>query len=65
LAEAIIRVLEDPEQYYRTRPQIEEAFSLDRTVTGYETLFRALITGQVEEGRTEGGRETGNTDGGH
>jgi glycosyltransferase involved in cell wall biosynthesis len=42
LAEAILRVLERPGDYRRPRSQIEEAFSLDRTLSGYESLFAEL-----------------------
>ncbi len=41
LAEAILRILKQPEQYTRPRHLIEEAFSLERTVSGYEELFEA------------------------
>jgi glycosyltransferase involved in cell wall biosynthesis len=43
LADAIARVVEEPGLYIRPRQEIEEAFSLDQTVAGYEALFRALI----------------------
>jgi glycosyltransferase involved in cell wall biosynthesis len=47
LAEAIIRIIQRPDEYYRPRRYIEETFSLDRTVAGYEALFEALATGQT------------------
>jgi glycosyltransferase involved in cell wall biosynthesis len=43
LAEAIIRLLQKPEDYARPRPEIEDAFSLERTVAGYEELFESLL----------------------
>jgi glycosyltransferase involved in cell wall biosynthesis len=46
LAEAIRRVIQDPQQYSRPRRQIEDTFSLERTVAGYEALFRALLAGE-------------------
>jgi len=49
LAEAIIRVLRSPGDYARPRRQIEETFSLERTVAGYEALFEALVDGAVQE----------------
>jgi glycosyltransferase involved in cell wall biosynthesis len=46
LAEAILRVVGHPEDYSRPRRLIEETFSLERTVTGYEALFEALLAGE-------------------
>lgn len=43
LAEAIIRVLGHPDEFRRPRSQIEQAFSLDQTVAGYESLFDSLV----------------------
>jgi len=43
LAEAILRIIENPEQFHCPRSQIEGAFSLAQTVTGYETLFDSLL----------------------
>jgi len=43
LADAIVRVIEEPGRYIRPRHEIEEAFSLEQTVAGYEALFRALV----------------------
>jgi glycosyltransferase involved in cell wall biosynthesis len=45
LADAILRVIKRPEDYDRERHLIEEAFSIEQTVTGYEALFEALVTG--------------------
>ena len=42
LAGAILRVVAHPDQFHRPRSQIEDAFSLERTVAGYETLFEAM-----------------------
>ena len=43
LADAIARIVEEPGVYIRPRHEIEEAFSLEQTVAGYEALFRSLI----------------------
>jgi len=43
LAEAIARIVEEPCLYARPRHEIEEAFSLEQTVAGYEALFRELL----------------------
>ncbi|MGD8792827.1 MAG: glycosyltransferase family 4 protein, partial [Anaerolineae bacterium] len=51
LAEAIERILQRPDDYQRPRRQIEETFSLERTVNGYEGLFEALVTGKAWEGQ--------------
>jgi glycosyltransferase involved in cell wall biosynthesis len=50
LAEAVIRVIQRPGDYTRPRGLIEDAFSLDRTVSGYEALFEELVAKEV---RTE------------
>jgi glycosyltransferase involved in cell wall biosynthesis len=49
LAEAILRILRRPDDYRRPRRFIEEAFSLERTVGGYEDLFEALLVGETHE----------------
>jgi glycosyltransferase involved in cell wall biosynthesis len=46
LAEAIVRVIKHPDHYSRPRRQIEDTFSLERTVSGYEDLFKALVAGE-------------------
>jgi glycosyltransferase involved in cell wall biosynthesis len=46
LAEAIIRIIQHPDNYARPRRFIEDAFSLERTVAGYEALFEALVSGK-------------------
>ena len=48
LAEAIKRIIDNPEDYSRPRDLIEDAFSLGRTVSGYEALFAELIAEQVQ-----------------
>ncbi|MBN1137558.1 MAG: glycosyltransferase family 4 protein [Anaerolineae bacterium] len=57
LAEAIRRVLRDPAGYSRPRRAIEETFSLDRTVTGYEALFDTLVNDRMWEGQQAQARE--------
>ena len=47
LAEAIIRVIQHPDDYIRPRRDIEGIFSLERTVSGYEELFEVLINEQI------------------
>jgi len=44
LARAIRRILHQPDKYARPRSLIEDTFSLDRTVRGYEDLFASLLT---------------------
>ena len=54
LAEAIMRILQHPDDYARPRGLIEDAFSLDRTVSGYEALFEDLVAKQMQtENRVE------------
>jgi glycosyltransferase involved in cell wall biosynthesis len=48
LAAAILRVLRHPDDYARPRRFIEEAFSLERTVSGYEALFDTLVTSRLQ-----------------
>lgn len=43
LAEAVLRIVQNPDQFHRPRSQIESAFSLEQTVAGYETLFNSLL----------------------
>jgi glycosyltransferase involved in cell wall biosynthesis len=57
LAEAIIRVIRQPDDYTRPRRQIQDAFSLERTVGGYEALFGALTSGQAQASQTAEARE--------
>ena len=48
LAEAIKRIIDNPDDYSRPRDLIEDAFSLGRTVSGYEALFEELVAEQVQ-----------------
>jgi glycosyltransferase involved in cell wall biosynthesis len=52
LAEAIIRVIRDGDHYARPRRYIQDTFSLERTVSGYESLFEALLAGRVQANQT-------------
>ena len=52
LAEAILRVIKRQEDYSRPRRQIEDTFSLERTVSGYEDLFKALLGGEAWHSQT-------------
>ncbi|MGD2041245.1 MAG: glycosyltransferase family 4 protein, partial [Anaerolineae bacterium] len=47
LAQAIIHLLQNPEDYARPRPEIEDTFSLERTVDGYEDLFETLMASRT------------------
>ncbi|MGC9334481.1 MAG: glycosyltransferase family 4 protein [Anaerolineae bacterium] len=58
LAEAIIRVIRNPDRYARPRQVIADTFSLDRTVSGYEGLFAALISGEAWGGEPLTARES-------
>ena len=58
LAEAIIRIIRAPGDYARPRDTIADTFSLERTVSGYETLFEELVTGQVQAGQALEARES-------
>jgi glycosyltransferase involved in cell wall biosynthesis len=61
LGEAIARVLGNPGDYARPRRLVEETFSLERTVSGYEELFQALVAGEARDGqRSQGIEEWGN-----
>jgi len=46
LAKAIMRIIRQPGAYARPRSDIEEMFSLDVTVSGYEALFSELLCEQ-------------------
>jgi glycosyltransferase involved in cell wall biosynthesis len=48
LAEAIMRIIGQPEDYLKPRCLIDDAFSLDRTVSGYEALFDELVPEQAQ-----------------
>ncbi len=47
LAEAILRVIQHPDDYAQPRPFIEDMFNMERTVSGYEELFEALVAGEA------------------
>jgi glycosyltransferase involved in cell wall biosynthesis len=49
LAEAILRILRYPDEYIRPRSSIAKTFDLERTVSGYETLFETLGAGSRRE----------------
>jgi glycosyltransferase involved in cell wall biosynthesis len=51
LAEAIVRIVEHAPDYGRPRRLIEDTFSLERTVHGYEALFQALVAGESWNGQ--------------
>ena len=58
LAESIIRILRHPDDYARPRRFIEDKFSLERTVSGYETLFEGLMEGRLPVSQPAKARET-------
>ena len=58
LAEAILRILQQPSDYTKPRRLIEDTFSLERTVSGYEALFEALAPGRVQARQPAEARET-------
>ncbi len=45
LADAIIRVIQSPEKYQQPRQHVEDAFSIEGTVSGYEALFESVAGG--------------------
>ena len=45
LAAAMLRVLESPERYRRPPEEIRRIFSMDRTVSAYESLYREAARG--------------------
>jgi glycosyltransferase involved in cell wall biosynthesis len=45
LASAMLRVLESPEKYRRPKEEIRRIFSIDRTVSAYEALYRDAAGG--------------------
>jgi glycosyltransferase involved in cell wall biosynthesis len=51
LAQAIIRIIQQPGDYHRSRRFIEDIFSLERTVSSYEALFKALLAGETLDAR--------------
>ena len=58
LAAAILRVIRHPDDYARPRRFVEETFSLERTVSGYETLFDTLVTRRLQATQPVKARET-------
>ncbi len=44
LAEAILKVLDNREAYVRSREEIAERFSAERTVTAYDSLLQTMLT---------------------
>ena len=48
LAEAITRIVEQPDDYLKPRSFIGDIFSLDRTVSAYEALFDRLAPEQAQ-----------------
>ena len=54
LAEAITRIIGQPDDYLKPRSFINDIFSLDRTVSGYEELFEDLLSERAQtEKQTE------------
>ena len=43
LARQIIRVLEAPDAYLRPREEIRSRFSMDRTISEYEDVYRGAV----------------------
>jgi glycosyltransferase involved in cell wall biosynthesis len=58
LAKAIINVIQKPNEYARPRSAIEDAFSLERTVAGYEALFEELLPDTAQASQSIEARET-------
>jgi len=48
LADAILKVLDNRENYIRPREEIEERFSTEKTVVEYETLFQRMLEAEGE-----------------
>jgi glycosyltransferase involved in cell wall biosynthesis len=57
LAEAILQIWQAPDDYHRPRRLVEDTFSLERTVSGYEDLFEALLAGEALDARPIKARE--------
>jgi glycosyltransferase involved in cell wall biosynthesis len=57
LAQALVRIIERPQDYAKPRQQIEDIFSLDQTVSGYEALFDSLLAGPAQGGQRVPARE--------
>jgi glycosyltransferase involved in cell wall biosynthesis len=43
LADAIVNVIQNKSRYLRSRAQIEQTFSIERTLDEYEKLFGGLM----------------------
>ncbi len=43
LAAGVVEVLQAPDRFVRTRPEIEADYSLERTVTAHERLYREVL----------------------
>jgi glycosyltransferase involved in cell wall biosynthesis len=48
LAQSILKVLDNGESYSRSRSEIVERFSTEKTVDGYEELFSNLLKQRIE-----------------
>jgi glycosyltransferase involved in cell wall biosynthesis len=46
IGEAVVEILNKPEQYYKTRAEIERIFSFDETVNRYENVFQRFARPQ-------------------
>jgi hypothetical protein len=49
--------VQQPGNYAQPRRFIEDTFSLERTVSGYEALFEALLLGRVQASQPAKARE--------
>jgi glycosyltransferase involved in cell wall biosynthesis len=58
LADAILRIIHHPADYRRPRRAVEETFSLERTLNGYEALFETLVPGRVRASQPVEASET-------
>lgn len=58
LAEAIINVIQNSTDYARPREVIEDSFSLERTVAGYEDLFEKLVSVSTRTDQPMNARKT-------
>ena len=44
LAEALLRVLQHPQKYVKSRQEIEQEFGIERTIDDYEQLFKDILS---------------------
>jgi glycosyltransferase involved in cell wall biosynthesis len=51
LAEALIRILSDPDEFSASREDVEKEFSVKRTADDYERLYKRLSANQTERPR--------------